>query len=274
MAGVHLDQRDHREHAQDRDLRREQPDLGLGVQFDADHADPGHREDEDHPEDRRPELRGGRPIGAEEQEHVAAGDGGEAGHDDQVRDDHAPAAHPAGRRPEGSRRPAEGRATVRIDPVQVLVGRCDEVHRNERDQEDGGRVQPHCGGHDPETGRQAVARRGRGHADHDGGRQPDRTSLEPFRVGVLVGPLLHHRCHALPDPSVSSKRRRLQRNPPRKPPFTTTLEPTGTKTCQIVRSATRVSSEFSYRSRKNRRDRVRRCRHGGAATPWRPVPPR
>ena len=79
-------------------------------------------------------------VGVEEQEHVLAGDLGEAGHDQDVGGEDAPAAEPAGLRPEGPGGPGEGRAAVGIGLVQLLVADRGEQHRDEREDDDDRRL--------------------------------------------------------------------------------------------------------------------------------------
>ena len=76
-----------------------------------------------------------------EGERVGAGDLGEVRHDDDVGDDDAPAAHPAGHGAEGAGHPGEGGAAVGFGLVELAVGHRDEVHGQEGQQHDGGRLE-------------------------------------------------------------------------------------------------------------------------------------
>ena len=126
-------------------------------------------------------------LGVEQLEDVLAGDLGEAGHDEDVGGDDAPAAHPSHLRVEGPRGPGEGRPAVGVGPVHLLVADRDEVHRDEGEDRHDRRLQPDGDDHEAERGRQAVGRGRRGDADDDARDQAERAGLEPFSGACPAG---------------------------------------------------------------------------------------
>ena len=178
---VHLPERDHREEDQRHQFGPEQKHLSPGRQLDADIADPGHGENEDDAENGDPERVDGQSVGSEQQERVAGGDGGQAGHDEQVGDEDAPTAEPSQLWPHGPGHPREGRAAVGVGPVEVVVRGRDEQHRHEGDQHDRGRLKADLVRHETERRGDAVTRCGRGDADDDHRDQPEGATLEALR---------------------------------------------------------------------------------------------
>ena len=115
-----------------------------------------------------------------ELEGVLPRDEGEARHHEHVGDDDRPAGRPAALRAHRLADPGERRAAVRVGAVEVVVGRRDAEHREERDDHDRRRMQadaPDRGDH-AERRRQRVARRRGGDADDDVGDVADRVLLE------------------------------------------------------------------------------------------------
>ena len=189
VVGVHLEQRDDRQHDEHDDLDAEQPVLQPGRNLDAAITDVGHHRDPDDPGDGRPQravgqIRGGLPAEvADEGERIGARDLGQVRHHDHVGGDDAPAAEPADDGAERPRRPGERGAAVGLGLVEFLVGDRDQVHRDERDQHDGGCLDagqqcPAAGDDEAEGGGQAVGRRRRRHADDDARHQAEGTALE------------------------------------------------------------------------------------------------
>ena len=86
------------------------------------------------------------------------------------------------RRPHRPRDPRERRAAVRVRAVHVVVRRGDQQHRDERHEQDRGRLQADARHRDdePERRRQRVARRRRGDADDEVGHEAERVRLQPL----------------------------------------------------------------------------------------------
>ena len=76
--------------------------------------------------------------------------------------------------------PRERRAAVRVGAVHVVVGRGDQQHRHERQQQDRRRLQPDARDRDDEAERRGerVARRGRRDADHAARHEAQRILLQ------------------------------------------------------------------------------------------------
>ena len=147
-------------------------------------------------------------VGAEELEDVVAGDLGQAGHDQDVGDDDAPAAPPPGLRAEGARPPGEGGAAVRVGVVQRLVAVGDEQHRHEGDDRDDRRLQPVDGDDDEaERGGQAVGRGGGGHARPRPRRRSRGPSLQALVARFLSCASVASRC-TMAAPVLSKESRR------------------------------------------------------------------
>ncbi|SLC72013.1 Uncharacterised protein [Mycobacteroides abscessus subsp. abscessus] len=190
---VDLDQGDHREGDQHHHLDGEQPVLQPRRYFDAPITDVGHDHDPDDARDRGPQhavgqARGRRPAEvSDKSERVGTGDLGEVGQADHVGGDDAPAAQPSDDRPEGTGGPGEGGAAVRFGLVQLLIGHRDEIHRDERDQHDRGRLDPGeqgaaAGDNQSERRGETVGGRGGGKPDHHAGQQTQRSALESLAL--------------------------------------------------------------------------------------------
>ena len=207
MSAPDLDERDDGEEDEDHDLRAEQPPLRARRGLDPDVADGAHQHDPDHPGDADPQRAARETRPAEEQEGVAPGDLGEARHHEDVGEDQAPAAEPAGDRPERPRAPGERRAAVRVGLVQVLEAQRDKQHRHEGQHHDDRRLEadPGHGRHRPERGCEAVRRRRRGDADHHARHEAERAGLQALveRLRVVDG---HGDVHA-PERSQIGRRR-------------------------------------------------------------------
>ena len=110
MPGPDLDQRGHREHHEHDELDAQEYLLEVRRDLDAAIADIGHRNDPDDAHEQHPAAGRVGPDGAvralDQQEHVLTRDLRQAGHDQDVSRDDAPAADPAGLRAE---RPASPR---------------------------------------------------------------------------------------------------------------------------------------------------------------------
>ena len=171
-----------REHGEHDDLDRQQHLLDVGRDLDADVADPGHQDDPDDADEQDPATRrvATDAVCADEQEEVLPGNLREAGHDQDVGGENAPATHPAGLRPEGLGTPGERCATVGLASVQFLVSERDEEDRDERENDDDDRLGAGQHGHEAQRRREAVGRRGRGDADDDARDEAERTALEPL----------------------------------------------------------------------------------------------
>ena len=203
VTGIHLDQRGDRQYCQHHHLDAEQPALDGRGQFDAAVADVGHHGHPGQPHQQHPAAArvAADAVGAEEQEAVLAGHLGQARHHQHVGGDDAPAAHPAGLRPESLGCPGEGGATVRLGLVQLLVAHRDEQDRNEGQQHHGRALQPYQRHDEAERGGQAVGRRGGGDADHHAGDQSERAALEALSSvvgapGCCPGSCGHKRPHS------------------------------------------------------------------------------
>ena len=187
MAGVHLEQGHRRECEEHHQFNCQEGVLDSGRNLNTAIADVGHDDDPDDTRDRRPERAVGQVGQADESERVGTGDLRQVCHHDDVGGDDAPAAHPADKRSEGTRRPGEGGAAVRFGLVQFLVGHRDHVHRDERHQDDGRRLdtgqQRAAAGDDQAEARcQRICGCGGGHSDDDAGQQSESTALEALAV--------------------------------------------------------------------------------------------
>lgn len=180
VAGVDLDQGGDGEQQQYGHLDEQEPPLNGGRDLDADVADRGHDADPDDTREGGPHPAFREGVVAQEPEAVDAGDLGEVRHDDDVGDDDAPAAHPAGARAEGAGRPGEGGPAVGVARVEFLVGVRDQQHRDEGQHRDDRGLQSDPRHDQPQRGREAVRRGGGRQADGNGGEQSQGTGFEPF----------------------------------------------------------------------------------------------
>ena len=214
-ARVDLDQSHDREGGQRQHLHRQQDPLGGSRELDAHVTDPCHHGDPDSRHDAHRQQRVGSAVPLDQQERVLAGDVGEGGHDDDVRDHDRPAGEPAHLRPHRTRHPGEARAAVRVGAVHVVVGRGDEEHRDERDDHHRGRVHPHAvdGDDEAERRREAVGGRHRGDGDDEVRQVADRVRLQA--LAARLGPRRHGGGRTLHDYlSASMLRRATVLQPP------------------------------------------------------------
>ena len=135
-----------------------------------------------HADERHGEGRVGRALPVDEQEPVEAGDLRQVRHHDDVGDDDRPAADPAGPRAHRPRHPRERRPAVRVGAVHVVVGRRDEEHRQERQDQDRGRLHADGGDHEREHRGERIARRGRRDPDHDARHEAERVRLQALAL--------------------------------------------------------------------------------------------
>ena len=138
-------------------------------------------------------------VGIEEQEHVLAGDLGQAGHHQDVGGDDPPATQPPRLGPEGAGGPGEGGAAVGVGGVEGLVPVGDQQHRDEGQDGDDRRLQAGDGDdHEAQGGGEAVGRRGRGHPHHYRGDEPEGTPLQALVSALLVSQLRIEMNHGAP----------------------------------------------------------------------------
>jgi hypothetical protein len=104
----------------------------------------------------------------------------DARHHDDVGEEDRPAVDPADLRAHRACRPGERRARIGVREVEVAVSEGDEQNRDERHEQNGGRVRAHAadGDDEPQRRRQAVGRRRRRDCDHDVRDVADGTGLE------------------------------------------------------------------------------------------------
>jgi len=93
-----------------------------------------------------------------------------------------PTAHPARAGSECTRGPREHRSAVGFDTVEFFIGDGDKEHRNEREDDDAGRLETDeslaTEHNEPECRCERVRRRRRGHSDDDARDEPECPSLE------------------------------------------------------------------------------------------------
>ncbi len=186
---AHSDQGDRGEDDEDEDLHRKEDPLDAGRQLDAAVADVGEQDDEEDAHEEHPLARRvvTDPPGVEEQEAVLAGHLRQAGHDEHVGRDDAPAAEPADPRTERPGAPREGGAAVRVGLVELAVADRDEEHGHEGQHHDGGRQDADGDDDQAEGRRQAVGGGGRGHPDDNARHEAQGIRLEALVDGRLGG---------------------------------------------------------------------------------------
>ena len=188
MPGADPDQGHHREHQQHQDLDRQQHPLQPGRDLNAAVADVGHGDDPQHADQKHPAAGRFRAdaVRPEQQEHVLAGDLGQAGHDQDVGRDDGPAARPAGLGPERPGGPGERGAAVGVGLVQLAVADRGEQHGHEGHHGHDGRAEADHGHDEAQGGGEAVCGGRRRHAHDDAGDQPEGPGLEAL-VDLFLG---------------------------------------------------------------------------------------